>query len=901
MASPLQVVALISGGKDSIFSLMHLQSQGHTIVALANLTPPRSPTTLPQSSPSSSSSSSTIPEQSASSVISPSEVPDLNSYMYQTAGSALIPHIATLLSLPLYQAPITGSAKSTSKEYMLPSVSTTAHLRSNPRSSTTANNHTNEAPPPPPPSEEPTDETESLIPLLRKILLSHPTANALSSGAILSTYQRTRIESVALRLGLIPLAPLWQYPYLPSPYSSSPLLKPASLLLDMATAGLEARIVKVASGGLDESVLWGDVVGDGRVREKVRRAVGRFGGSVLGEGGEFETLVMGMSGRGKIVLGEEGTEWGVGEGEGGEAWIWVKEGAGKILEDQMDGTDEKRNVRQIGLWDDGWEKLALTSESEVGAAQTLHNSHLGKYTEQSLRHQPQRSSIKEEAVPPVHVALRGSTITVSNLTCPRSASNAVSSIEHQTQDIINTILSHLKSHSLRPSAIIFTTILLRSMSSFAGMNAIYSTLFDEPLPPARVTVACGDALPPGTDIMVSVVIHDYHEEAKRRRITESDARSRKRGLHVQSRSYWAPANIGPYSQAITVPLLNFTRRILSVPSKDGEDEIDEDVSSSQEAELVYIAGQIPLVPASMEVLDHQALLTYNQRNNTAATQSAHAQPTPSDPRKAFRARAVLALQHLWRIGREMGVWWWIGGGIAFITADSDGKDGKMESIKKKAGSVRNAWEAAHQLESDRYHSSTENHESENEDDEDGPDLWDRIYGVEATFVSTDDDEDVSRRRLPDMDRVRSEPPSRALVKGGEVPPFFAVEVSELPRGCDIEWQSLGLAGKTKVTVSVWHSGALVGTRYTMDGIEGMITSIGVPLAGDHVGELERIMRDLRGGDELEYRNLEERGHLTVYLSRKADMAIFDAQVIPCLSIWNSEGEELAAAVISIST
>lgn len=47
-------------------------------------------------------------------------------------------------------------------------------------------------------------------------------------------------------------------------------------------------------------------------------------------------------------------------------------------------------------------------------------------------------------------------------------------------------------------------------------------------------------------------------------------------LHVQSRSFWAPANIGPYSQAI------------SVPSRKGSND-----------RSVYIAGQIPLIPATM--------------------------------------------------------------------------------------------------------------------------------------------------------------------------------------------------------------------------------------------------------------------------------------------------------------
>lgn len=192
----LKVIALISGGKDSLFSILHCLANGHSVVALANLYPPPS-------------ADSTEPEH---------EADDLNSYMYQTVGHSLIPLYSAALDIPLYRQPILGAAINTDKTYA-----------------------------PPPPTATTTtspDETESLLPLLQRILHDHPSADALSTGAILSTYQRTRIESVATRLGLVPLSYLWHYTSLP-PYA------PAALLRDMAAVGQDARIVKVASGGLD--------------------------------------------------------------------------------------------------------------------------------------------------------------------------------------------------------------------------------------------------------------------------------------------------------------------------------------------------------------------------------------------------------------------------------------------------------------------------------------------------------------------------------------------------------------------------------------------------------------------------------------------------------------------------
>ena len=292
----LNVVALISGGKDSFFSILHCLANGHRVVALANLYPP------------------------PPSPLYPSNVDrDLNSYMYQTVGHTLIPLYATALDLPLYRQEISGSAVNFQKDYCpaldskVPQVKSDSSaeadverlsdqdclelieglqkllsssmlsprdriwrleqfsqvvaikdhtLGSRPFASSAAPSNV--------------DETESLVPLLHRVLAAHPSANAICSGAILSTYQRTRIESVAQRLNLIPLSYLWQYPILPTPFPGTP-----GLLEDMRVVGLDARLVKVASGGLDERLLWGNLLDPG-VKARVEKAVGRFGVSSLG-------------------------------------------------------------------------------------------------------------------------------------------------------------------------------------------------------------------------------------------------------------------------------------------------------------------------------------------------------------------------------------------------------------------------------------------------------------------------------------------------------------------------------------------------------------------------------------------------------------------------------------------
>ncbi|KFX90293.1 hypothetical protein V490_06527, partial [Pseudogymnoascus sp. VKM F-3557] len=257
---PLNVIALISGGKDSIYSLLHVLSLGHRVLAVGNLYPQPAGHVTPLSTSSAittTSSTSSVGISSnggISTQTTEDDAPDPDSHMYQTAGHALIPFIARALGLPLFRAPILGKAVIGGSTYAPPQLSSTGGVVGGLGKEGKG-------------EEGREDETESLIPLLQAIKKAHPTANAVSAGAILSTYQRTRIESVAARLDLVPLAFLWQYPTL---FKSE---GEAALLAHMEEVGMEARIVKVASGGLGEGELWVDVASRAG-REKVGRKVG---------------------------------------------------------------------------------------------------------------------------------------------------------------------------------------------------------------------------------------------------------------------------------------------------------------------------------------------------------------------------------------------------------------------------------------------------------------------------------------------------------------------------------------------------------------------------------------------------------------------------------------------------
>jgi diphthine-ammonia ligase len=92
----------------------------------------------------------------------------------------------------------------------------------------------------------------------------------------------------------------------------------------------------------------------------------------------------------------------------------------------------------------------------------------------------------------------------------------------------------LQDQNLTSQHIISITLLLKDMSDFTVVNPIYASYFTSPLPPSRVTIST--CIP------------------ERVRLSAIVSSRRRTGLHVQSRSYWAPANIGPYSQSISVYL-----------------------------------------------------------------------------------------------------------------------------------------------------------------------------------------------------------------------------------------------------------------------------------------------------------------------------------------------------------
>ncbi|KAI9492458.1 hypothetical protein BDB00DRAFT_828195 [Zychaea mexicana] len=193
--------------------MMQCVAHGHEIVALANLKPPTS-----------------------------TGKDELDSYMYQTVGHDAIHFYAECMSLPLYRREIQGTPIHQEYEYVA----------------------------------TPKDETEDLHLLLQDILKDHPDVQGVSVGAILSNYQRIRVEHVCDRLGLKSLAYLWERDQ-------------KELLAEMADAGVQAILVKVAAMGL-KPIHLGKTIGE--MYPYLCELNEKYESHICGEGGEYETFTL---------------------------------------------------------------------------------------------------------------------------------------------------------------------------------------------------------------------------------------------------------------------------------------------------------------------------------------------------------------------------------------------------------------------------------------------------------------------------------------------------------------------------------------------------------------------------------------------------------------------------------
>ncbi|KAG7394461.1 ATP binding domain 4 [Phytophthora boehmeriae] len=146
----MQVVALVSGGKDSCYAMMECVRYGHEIECLAHLHP---------------------------SLDLSADAAEIDSFMFQSVGHNVVQLIAESMELPLVSETITGTAVKTGIDYLESAAG---------------------------------DEVEDLFRLLQKVTQQFPNVQGVCTGAIFSSYQRNRVENVCSRLGLTSIGYLWR-------------------------------------------------------------------------------------------------------------------------------------------------------------------------------------------------------------------------------------------------------------------------------------------------------------------------------------------------------------------------------------------------------------------------------------------------------------------------------------------------------------------------------------------------------------------------------------------------------------------------------------------------------------------------------------------------------------------
>ncbi|KAI9024945.1 hypothetical protein CLU79DRAFT_745560 [Phycomyces nitens] len=468
----MKVVGLISGGKDSCYNMMQCIANGHSIVALANLKPPVE-----------------------------SGKDELDSFMYQTVGHDAIHFYSDCMDLPLYRREINGKSVLQKSDYVV-----------------TAN-----------------DETEDLYLLLKDVLKDHPDVKGVSVGAILSNYQRVRVEHVCNRLGLTSLAYLWRRDQ-------------RELLAEMAAANVNAVLIKVAAMGLKPAHLEKSIA---QMYPILCNLNEKYDLHVCGEGGEYETFTLDCPlFKKRIVVEERETVVHSDDAFAPVAYLRFKKCV--LVEKSPEEMVGMESIKKMDWkkWE-SYESLVSAMKSKdqlqypklpikVGLVEQYTNQHDEAYV----------------------VCQRGPLCAIASITAyddetPEEVQQgAFESIEDETFQCMLTVQDKLMNHDLSWDDVVSMNVFVADMADFGRVNSVYKQFFDiNPAPRALV----GAKLKGLAKLKIDLVACKKPDDEK------------KTTMHVQGISYWAPANIGPYSQTVTA------------------------------VDHVWVAGQIGLVPETLEL------------------------------------------------------------------------------------------------------------------------------------------------------------------------------------------------------------------------------------------------------------------------------------------------------------
>nr|XP_023013166.1 diphthine--ammonia ligase [Leptinotarsa decemlineata] len=427
---------------------------------------------------------------------------ELDSFMYQSVGHEAIDSIAAAMDLPLYKRDTFGISNERGKIYK--------------------------------PSDN--DEVEDLYLLLEQIL-KEIEIDAVSVGAILSDYQRVRVENVCIRLGLIPLAYLWQQ-------------NQKELLDEMIKCEVDAILIKVAALGLETKHLGRSL---SLMQPHLLAMHEKYGLNICGEGGEYETLTLDCPlFKSRIVIKESKVVVHSNDPIAPVGYLVFEK---LELELKLPALDLQGRLEGLPLKDsDGYvtnqgQGPFDITEDDIDDLQTSS----GDASINSITYFPE--NIIQKAL---SIRSRNGWLWIGGI---QGTSSDAYEAMNEAMSILKSELS-LHNHSVKD--ICSVTMFVNDMSRYAALNELYVETFDFVNPPTRACVQ----VPFSQDCPLRMEVVSWKQPAD----SAGDEPIERQTMHVQSRSHWAPANIGPYSQ--TVRVRNF----------------------------IQLAGQIGLVPGSMELV-----------------------------------------------------------------------------------------------------------------------------------------------------------------------------------------------------------------------------------------------------------------------------------------------------------
>jgi len=443
--------------------------------------------------------------------LKPKDKDEEDSYMFQTVGHHAVSLYAEAMELPLYRRTLEGKSVEIGRDYDVNSM----------------------------------DEVEDLFSLLKQVK-DEMNVEAVSVGAILSDYQRVRVENVCGRLNLTVLAYLWQRDQ-------------TELLDEMIKCDVEAIIIKVAALGLEPSKHLGLELES--IQSHMGEMKDKYGLNVCGEGGEYETFTLDCPLFNKsIVIDSKEVVVHSDDAFAPVAYLNLTE---MHLEDKDYLIPLPERLEHLPMMNSKCIKEDLGFTGSINDLDTENSAQL----EESL--------VKEEdsSDPQITAQLDSDYICVYkdvsglfSLCGVCGFGEEGCDVETVSSEAMKSLAYALSSHGLMVQDLMSVCLYVRRMEDFSCINNSYRSMFNIN-PPVRVCVQAN--LP--CNVLLQLDALGYNNQSGISRLPMRQT------MHIQSLSHWAPANIGPYSQAC------------------------------QLGDVVFVSGQIGMVPANLKIIEGSVL------------------------------------------------------------------------------------------------------------------------------------------------------------------------------------------------------------------------------------------------------------------------------------------------------